>query len=240
MMTPAMIAIVSPEKTYGPATPHPKRPYSRTTATSLMVGAAIRNEKVTPSGMPDSTKPMNSGTAEHEQNGVTMPSIAASTFPIPCRRPPSRARVRSGLKKVRTIPITKIMPESRSRILGTSYRKNATDSPKRELHSRPRTSKVIHCDAGASTRYIAHQTSAINVSFITRRPSADVIVARGRAVSPVILTSGVGPVADRSPAWVRPRATVACETGGYQGRRLTQAALGLPMDLREAVVYAAT
>ena len=28
---------------------------------------------MTPSGTPDSTKPMNSGTAEQEQNGVMMP-----------------------------------------------------------------------------------------------------------------------------------------------------------------------
>ena len=67
-----------------------------------MVGAAMRKEKVTPSGMPLSTKPMNSGTAEHEQNGVTMPSMAASTLPTPSRLPPSQARVCSALKKVRS------------------------------------------------------------------------------------------------------------------------------------------
>ena len=48
------------------------------------------------SGTPACTKPMNSGTAEHEQNGVTMPSVAAITLPAPSRRPDSRARVRSG------------------------------------------------------------------------------------------------------------------------------------------------
>ena len=80
----------------------------------------MRKEKVTPSGMPLSTNPMKSGTAEHEQKGVTIPSIAARTFPTPCRFPPSMARVRSGLKNVRTMLIRKIMPESRSRILGTS------------------------------------------------------------------------------------------------------------------------
>ena len=85
-----------------------------------MVGAATRNEKVTPSGMPDSTKPMKSGTAEQEQKGVTIPSMAARTLPTPSRLPPRRARVCSGLKKVRMMEIRKIIPESRSRILGTS------------------------------------------------------------------------------------------------------------------------
>ena len=64
---------------------------SMITATSLTSGAAIRNEKVTPSGMPDSTKPIKSGTAEQEQKGVTMPRVAASTLPIPWRLPPNSA-----------------------------------------------------------------------------------------------------------------------------------------------------
>ena len=38
---------------------------------------------VTPSGTPAARKPMNAGTALHEQNGVTTPSPAAMTF----RRP---------------------------------------------------------------------------------------------------------------------------------------------------------
>jgi hypothetical protein len=48
-----------------------------TTATSLIIGLAMRKEKVTPSGMPASTKPMNSGTEEQEQNGVTAPRVTA-------------------------------------------------------------------------------------------------------------------------------------------------------------------
>lgn len=62
------------------------------------MGAEIRNEKVTPSGTPACTKPMNSGTAEQEQNGVTMPRLAAITFAAPSLRPASSARVRSGVK----------------------------------------------------------------------------------------------------------------------------------------------
>ena len=51
---------------------------------------------MTPSGTPAETKPMNSGTAEHEQNGVRTPRPAAMTLPAPSRRPESRARVFSG------------------------------------------------------------------------------------------------------------------------------------------------
>ena len=64
------------------------------------MGAAMRNEKVTPSGTPADRKPMNSGTAEQEQNGVTMPRPAARALPAPKRLPASSARVRSGEKNV--------------------------------------------------------------------------------------------------------------------------------------------
>jgi len=70
----------------------------------LTIGAEIRNENVTPSGTPASTKPRNSGTAEHEQNGVTTPSSAAITLPTASRLPASVRRVRSGVKKVRMMP----------------------------------------------------------------------------------------------------------------------------------------
>jgi len=73
----------------------------------LTIGAAMRNENVTPSGMPASTKPMKSGTAEQLQNGVAMPRHAAMTLPVASRRPRSRARVRSGLKNERTMPMPK-------------------------------------------------------------------------------------------------------------------------------------
>jgi hypothetical protein len=46
------------------------------------MGEEIRKENVTPSGTPASTKPINSGTAEQEQKGVTMPRSAASILPI--------------------------------------------------------------------------------------------------------------------------------------------------------------
>lgn len=45
-----------------------------------------------PNGTPAESRPMNKGTAEQEQKGVTMPRRAASTLPTPVRLPASRAR----------------------------------------------------------------------------------------------------------------------------------------------------
>ncbi|GAL61258.1 hypothetical protein JCM19300_4204 [Algibacter lectus] len=42
-------------------------------ATSLTKGEVIKNAKVTPKGIPPRTKPINKGTDEQEQNGVTTP-----------------------------------------------------------------------------------------------------------------------------------------------------------------------
>ena len=78
MTAPAIVATARPVTRYRPATFQPKSPRSRTSATSLTMGAATRNVNVTPSGTPAVTNPMKSGTAEHEQNGVTTPSAAAS------------------------------------------------------------------------------------------------------------------------------------------------------------------
>jgi len=64
----------------------------------LTIGAAIRKEKVTPKGTPAWTNPINRGTAEQEQNGVTTPRLAARTLATPSCRPASKARVRSGVK----------------------------------------------------------------------------------------------------------------------------------------------
>ena len=98
MTQPATMATDSPRPRYKRATFQPNRPNSSVSATSLTIGAEIRNEKVTPSGTPACTKPMNSGTAEHEQNGVTTPRLAAMTLAAPSARPASMARVRSGVK----------------------------------------------------------------------------------------------------------------------------------------------
>ena len=49
-------------------------------ATSLTKGEVIRNENVTPNGMPPFTNPMNSGTDEQEQNGVMAPKSEAKRY----------------------------------------------------------------------------------------------------------------------------------------------------------------
>jgi hypothetical protein len=80
----------------------------------------MRKEKVTPRGTPAETKPMNKGTAEQEQKGVTTPRPEAATLPSPSCLPASRARVRSGEKKLRTTPIPKTTKVSNSRTFGVS------------------------------------------------------------------------------------------------------------------------
>ncbi|GKT23182.1 hypothetical protein ADUPG1_004534, partial [Aduncisulcus paluster] len=55
------------------ATCQPKVIHNIAMAASFTIGDVIRNENVAPKGMPDSIKPMNTGTEEHEQKGVTAP-----------------------------------------------------------------------------------------------------------------------------------------------------------------------
>jgi hypothetical protein len=48
------------------------------------MGEDMIKEKVTPSGRPAEVNPINKGIEEHEQNGVTVPSRAATQLaPIP-------------------------------------------------------------------------------------------------------------------------------------------------------------
>ncbi len=122
--------MASPVPAYRAATFQPSSPYSMTTAISLIMGADTRKEKVTPSGTPAETKPMNSGTAEQEQNGVTTPRRAASTLPTASLRPASNRRVRCGVKNERTTPIPNTTSASSISTLGVSYRKNSTASPR--------------------------------------------------------------------------------------------------------------
>ena len=137
MTTPLTIATANPVIMYSPAIRQPNIPKSIARAISLTIGVAIKKEKVTPNGIPLSTKPMKSGTAEQEQKGVTTPNPAANTLPIPSRLPPSKARVCSGLKNERTRVTIKIIPVNSSKILGTSYRKKLTDSSSRVSGDRP-------------------------------------------------------------------------------------------------------
>ena len=80
----------------------------------------MRNENVTPSGTPACTKPIKSGTAEQEQNGVTTPSSAARTLPTAVFFPASIARVFSGVKNDRRMPIPKTISVSSMSTLGVS------------------------------------------------------------------------------------------------------------------------
>ena len=112
--------MVVPPTMYSTVIFHPNNPSSMTMAISLTSGLAIRKLIVTPSGTPAATNPMNAGTAEHEQNGVTTPSPAATTLPTPSRRPPNRAWVGSTDMKLRAMVTTKITPVSSNAILVVS------------------------------------------------------------------------------------------------------------------------
>lgn len=59
---------------------HPKILIRRTREPRSTIGEEIKNEKVTPNGNPALVKPINSGMDEQEQNGVTVPSNAATMF----------------------------------------------------------------------------------------------------------------------------------------------------------------
>ena len=126
----------------------------------MTIGLLMRNANVTPSGMPASTKPMNSGTAEHEQNGVTIPNAAAATVPANVPRPARAARTRSGGKNPRMSVTMVMMPSSRRRTLGTSSRKNATASPRCEPRCRPRIENVNQSESGASASQPTSQAAA--------------------------------------------------------------------------------
>ena len=103
---------------------------SITTATSLIIGAATKKEKVTPIGIPASRKPMKRGIAEQEQNGVTIPSKPAKTFPPNNDLPSSFLRVFSGEKNDRAMPAIKMTSTSKRNIFCTTLKKNHTVSEK--------------------------------------------------------------------------------------------------------------
>ena len=61
----------------------PNNPTKSPMATSLTKGEVIKKEKVTPNGMPPLTKPINNGTEEQEQKGVTTPKRLAIRYSSP-------------------------------------------------------------------------------------------------------------------------------------------------------------
>lgn len=75
---PPATATIRPSTTYATATFAPNMLMSSTRLPRSTMGEEIRNENVTPSGSPALVKPMNSGIDEQEQNGVTVPSNAAT------------------------------------------------------------------------------------------------------------------------------------------------------------------
>jgi hypothetical protein len=93
------------------------------------MGEEMRNEKVTPRGTPASTNPIKRGTAEHEQNGVTMPSKAASILPIISFLCVSIILVFSGEKYERMTATIKTIVVSSKNILMVSYTKKFSAYP---------------------------------------------------------------------------------------------------------------
>src|SRR4030042_974041 len=121
------------------------------------MGAETRKENVTPSGTPEVTNPMKSGTAEQEQKGVTTPSRDASTFPADSRFPARMRRALSGVKKDRTIPTAKTTSVRSIRIFGASKTKNSTADVRCDPGVRVSREKVNHFAKGESPRYTSHQ-----------------------------------------------------------------------------------
>jgi hypothetical protein len=99
----------------------------------------MRKENVTPSGMPAARNPMNSGTVEHEQKGVTTPSPAPRTLPTDSAFPARMARVRSGVKSDRTTPTPKTTSVRSSSTFGASKAKNSTAAPSSVSRPSPRS-----------------------------------------------------------------------------------------------------
>ena len=92
---------------------------------------------------------MKSGTAEHEQKGVTTPRSAARTLPVISRRPASISLVRSGVKKERTMPTPNTTSVSNIRTFGVSKRKNRAAAPSGLWSERPRREAVSHSATAA-------------------------------------------------------------------------------------------
>jgi hypothetical protein len=82
-MYPPTIPIKIPLPAYISVAFSPKSPRNIATATSLTKGDVIKNEKVTPRGIPPLTKPIKSGILEQEQKGVIAPKNEAKKYCSP-------------------------------------------------------------------------------------------------------------------------------------------------------------
>jgi len=100
------------------------------TATSFTSGEVIRNAKVTPSGIPPFTNPINNGTELQEQKGVTAPNNDAKKYSNPKSLFLDRKlRTLSTGKYEFTAPITEVMMNNKIKILIVSYMKKLSASP---------------------------------------------------------------------------------------------------------------
>ena len=147
----------------------PKVSTSMTTATSLTSGEAIRKVRVTASGTPAPTKPMNSGIELHEQNGVMAPNRAASTSDIHKGLPSRKSRTRSGRSVVRSRPMAKIIPTSSNKILAVSYRKKWMAPGTGLARSRWRARVNSASQMTSFVAYSDAQTRAARTSWRVRR-----------------------------------------------------------------------
>src|SRR3989338_546857 len=116
---PVITPIVMPLAIYASVIFQPKKPSINTTRYSLISGEVMRNEKVTPKGIPASRKLMKKGIEEQEQKGVTAPNSAPKKLPQPflCI---IQALTFSCGKKLRKNPITEIMTNKSSIIFTES------------------------------------------------------------------------------------------------------------------------
>ena len=112
------MATIKPRARYRREIFQANKPKRSVRAISFTMGAAMRKEKVIPRGTPARTKPINSGTAEQEQKGVTTPRKAAIILARPRERPVIRDIVRSGENQILIIPIKKTNPERSNSSLG--------------------------------------------------------------------------------------------------------------------------
>jgi len=97
----------------------PKNPIIKTTKYSLINGEVIKNENVTPSGIPAFNRLKKIGIDEQEQNGVTAPKSAAKKFPTPFFWI-SHLRMAESEIKVRRNPMAKIMTNNNNKIFNES------------------------------------------------------------------------------------------------------------------------
>ena len=102
-------------------------------ATSLIIGEAIRKEKVTPRGTPASINPRNSGIAEQVQNGVIMPSKEAKILPTNSFLCESIFFIFDGGKNDLIIETIKIITINKIKIFTVSKIKKFTASAKTVL-----------------------------------------------------------------------------------------------------------